>query len=131
MRAAHSDLLASISHEDWQKTVIALARLYRWRVAHFAKVQTQSGRWLTPARADGAGFPDLLLTRERVLAVELKTMSDTLRANQRAWLGAFREAGVVAVAWKPCDVDRVHEELARVDPAALSPKLRRTDAPFY
>ena len=114
--AERAELLASISHADWQKSVIEIARLYGWKVMHLGKAKTKTGRWLTPVGADGAGFPDLLMLRERVLVAELKSMRDTLRANQRVWLGAFLGAGCTAVTWKPCDVDRVHEELARVEP---------------
>ena len=117
--SAHADMLNSISHADWQKSVIEIAQLYGWRVAHLGKAQTKSGRWLTPVGADGAGFPDLLMLRERMVAAELKTMRDTLRANQRVWLGAFREAGATAVTWKPCDVDHVHKELSRVETSPL------------
>lgn len=60
-----------ISEKAWQSQVLDLARIFGWTVAHFRPAQTSKG-WRTPVAADGAGFPDLLLVRDRVLYVELK-----------------------------------------------------------
>jgi VRR-NUC domain len=51
--------------------------------------------------ADGKGFPDLLLVRDRVIVAEVKGDSDRLRPEQREWLSAFRLAGVAAYVWTP------------------------------
>jgi VRR-NUC domain len=51
--------------------------------------------------ADGKGFPDLLLVRDRVIVAEIKGDSDRMRPEQREWLSAFRLAGVAAYVWTP------------------------------
>src|SRR5205823_4705076 len=56
-----------------QTQVIQLGHLYRWRIAHFRPALTAQG-WRTPVEADGAGFPDLVLTRSPELIIaELKS----------------------------------------------------------
>lgn len=72
--------------------------------------------WKTPVYADGKGFPDLFMVRERPLAVEVKGDGDALSAEQERWLTAMRIAGVDAYVWSPRDwgPDGVIEtELAR------------------
>lgn len=88
--------------------VVARARLQHWKVAHFHTVQAVVGgkkRWMTPVAADGKGFPDLLLVRERVLAVEIKGGGHRPTKEQDAWLTAFRLAGVRVAVFQPQDLD--------------------------
>lgn len=86
-----------------QSAVIELAHLLHWRCAHFRPAQTQTGRWLTPVAADGAGFPDLLMARGQVLiAAELKTAKGRLSPAQTEWLDALSNACDVYV-WRPQD----------------------------
>lgn len=91
---------------ELQAGVIDTARIFGWRVAHFRSVPVRRGRrvvWETPVMADGAGFPDLILVRDEVLAVELKVGRNTLSAEQADWLEAFRAAGVEAFVWTEHD----------------------------
>lgn len=91
---------------ELQAAIVDLARTLGWRVAHFASVPVKRGPrviWMTPAQADGRGFPDLILLRERLLAVEVKGDGDSLRDEQRTWLDAFAIAGEQAVVWTPKD----------------------------
>lgn len=84
--------------------VIALAQLHKWKVAHFRAAMTRGGRWVTPVQGDGAGFPDLLMVRERdrrVLAVELKVGRNKPTPGQREWLARFAAVGVAAAVWRP------------------------------
>lgn len=87
--------------------VVTMARQRGWRVAHFDSVETVipggdgRTRWMTPARADGRGFPDLLLVRERVLVAEVKGGAHKPSAAQAEWMFAFRIAGVRAHVWTP------------------------------
>ena len=97
---------------DWQRQVIDLAHTFRWRVAHFRPAKTSHG-WVTPVAADGAGFPDLLLTRDRILAVELKSETGKLSEDQAVWLDAFRLAGVETFVWRPSDAAEVLAVLRR------------------
>lgn len=53
--------------------------------------------------ADGKGFPDLLMVRERIVAVEVKGDGDKLSPEQEAWLEAFEKAGVETHVWKTKD----------------------------
>jgi hypothetical protein len=63
-----------LSEKVWQSQVVAVAKLYGWRVFH-------------PLRSKGSGWPDLALLRPpRLLLVELKTEQGRLRPAQREWL---------------------------------------------
>lgn len=74
-----------------QKAIIDLGRQLGWRVAHFPPVQTERG-WRVPVGADGKGWPDLVLVRDRVLVMEVKGDGDYLKPEQELWLDAFRLA---------------------------------------
>ena len=92
---------------EFQRAVIALAQLRGWLVAHFRSVpvRDKSGRVYhqTPVDADGAGFPDLVLLRDRrAIAAELKAGSNRPGPDQERWLAAFRmTAGVETYVWHP------------------------------
>jgi len=103
------------TERDFQRTVIELAQRLGWKVAHFRPAQNQHGDWRTPVAADGAGFPDLVLVRERVIFAELKNDNGRLRPQQRQWLDAINRASptdaVDAVVWRPKDWDHIHATL--------------------
>jgi hypothetical protein len=87
-----------------QKSVIDLARRLGWRVAHFAPLSTtRDGKtwWLTPVAADGKGWPDLVIVRDRVLYVEIKGKGDRLKPEQETWISALRMAGQEVHVWTP------------------------------
>ena len=96
----------------WQEQVVDVAHLYGWRVAHFRTAQ-QGGRYLTPVGADGKGFPDLVLVRERVIYAELKAAAGALRPDQRVWRQALEDAGCEVYVWKPRDFDVMVATLKR------------------
>jgi hypothetical protein len=81
-----------VKERDFQRTVIQLAQLRGWRVAHFRPARQADGSWRTPVEADGKGFPDLVLVRDRVLFVECKTDTGRLSADQQAWMQAIEKA---------------------------------------
>jgi hypothetical protein len=83
---------------ELQNAIIELAQRLWWRVAHTPPVKTERG-WRTAVRADGKGFPDLVLVRDRVIVAEVKGDSDRLRPEQQMWLSAFKMAGVAAHVW--------------------------------
>lgn len=85
-----------------QQAVIECAQLLGWRVAHFRPALTARG-WRTPVAADGVGFPDLVLVRDRVLFVELKSARGRIGVEQRAWQDALQAAGAVSAVWTPRD----------------------------
>src|SRR5690606_644046 len=89
-----------LSGRDLQKGIIELARRHGWIAAHFTAVRTEHG-WRVPVAADGKGFPDLILVRDRLVAVEVKGDGDQLRPDQKRWLAALRISGVEAHVWTP------------------------------
>ena len=115
---AHHDphrLVNAVSalERDWQKYVIDLAHTLGWRIAHFRPAQLQSGKWVTPVAADGAGFPDLVLVRNRIIYAELKTDTGKLSRAQQAWGSELIAAGGEYYVWRPRDAELVQRVLAR------------------
>ncbi len=96
-------LVRYMRESDLQKCVLGLAHLLGWRVAHFRPAQTKKG-WRTPVEADGAGFPDLVLTKEdRILFRELKSKNGQLSDAQVKWQLALHNAGMDSCVWRPKD----------------------------
>lgn len=89
-----------LSGQKLQKGVIELARRQGWLVAHFTAVKTEFG-WRVPVAADGKGWPDLVLVRDRLIAAEIKGDGDSLRADQVRWQSALMLAGVETYVWTP------------------------------
>lgn len=104
-------MIPDYTEASFTRQVIALARIYGWRVAHFRPARTARG-WRTPVQGDAAGFPDLVLLRGRDLIVaELKVGRNRPRESQRGWLDAFRTAGIPAYVWRPDDWDTIEQTL--------------------
>jgi hypothetical protein len=82
--------------------VIALGHLFGWKIAHFRPALTKHG-WRTPVSADGKGFPDLVLTRDRVVFAELKSHRGSLADEQVDWQHALVSAGAEYHVWRPDD----------------------------
>lgn len=94
--------------EGFQKTVIDLAQLYGWLVAHFRPSLNGRGQWRTAVAADGAGFFDLVLVRgPRVLFVELKAGKNKSEPDQLKWQQAMLAAGQTVYVWRPEQWDDV------------------------
>lgn len=91
-----------MTENDLQYAVIELAQILKWRVCHFRPAKTEHG-WRTPVSADGAGWPDLVLVRDRVLYRELKSARGTLSVGQQDWLHALKLAGQDVDVWRPDD----------------------------
>ena len=102
-----------INERAWQRTVLDCARAYGWFTAHFRPAQNAKGVWRTPVEGDAKGFPDLVLVRERVLFVELKTDKGRLTRHQQAWLDRLAAAGQATRVWRPSDWDEVEATLKR------------------
>lgn len=111
--SAGSAASKKVSEAELQQTVIEMAQLLRWRVAHFRPAMTQTGRWITPVAADGKGFPDLVLVRDRIIFAELKSERGRLTAEQTRWLNDLGDAGVEVHVWRPSDLDEIEEVLTR------------------
>lgn len=84
-----------------QSAVIELAHVLKWRCAHFRPAMNARGEWRTPVAADGKGFVDLVLVRDRVLYRELKSARGTLSVEQQDWLHALKLAGADVDVWRP------------------------------
>lgn len=92
---------AACSEADLQARVIMLARLRGWWVWH-----------CTDPVMSAAGLPDLLLVRERVVWLELKTERGRLRAAQSEVIDRLRAAGAEVHVCRPHDwptIERVLE----------------------
>lgn len=108
-----------MSERAWQAMVLELATLYRWTWYH-----------THDSRRSPAGFPDLVLVRDRVLFAELKTDRGRLTAQQLGWIGRLEEAGAEVFVWRPKDLDDVRTELASVAIGAYEhPDKRRERTP--
>ncbi len=102
-----------LSEAALQSQVIDLAHVFGWLVAHFRPAQNRRGHWQTPVQADGAGWPDLVLVRERVIYAELKRVGEQPSAEQCMWLEALHNAGQEAYLWDERDWDAIVESLRR------------------
>lgn len=89
-----------VTESGFQDAVIQFARTIGWTVAHFRPARTNHGH-RTAVQADGAGFPDLVLVRERVIFAELKAEGGRLSRQQDGWLQALGEAGAEVYEWRP------------------------------
>jgi hypothetical protein len=91
-----------IPEREFQRALIALAESLGWKVYSVPDSR----------RASAGGYPDLTGMRgERVWVAELKKVGEKPRADQQAWLDAYRAMGVPAYHWTPADLDTIHEVL--------------------
>jgi hypothetical protein len=106
-----------LSEAQFQKQVLALAKLRGWRVAHFKTAQTAKGAYVTPVAADGKGFPDLVMVRAepgfvaRLIFAELKADRGRLGPQQLEWIQALAESDAEMYVWRPADWDEIEEVL--------------------
>lgn len=102
-----------IKEEQFFAQVIQLAHIFGWRVAHFRPAMTKWG-WRTAVSADGAGFPDCVFVRERVIYAELKSKTGQLTAEQYEWLEGLAGAGQEVYLWRPDDMEPNGGEITEV-----------------
>jgi hypothetical protein len=81
---------------------VELGHLLGWHAAHFRPARTAHG-WKTPVGYDGKGWPDLCLTRERVVFIEAKSASGRLSPEQEAWRDWLTAAGAEWHLFTPSD----------------------------
>jgi hypothetical protein len=86
--------MADPSEAEFQKTVITLAKLHRWKVMHTQPAQVRAGRWITPNTGD-QGFPDLVMVHpvRGTIFVELKATKGVVSNTQWEWINALEDAG--------------------------------------
>jgi hypothetical protein len=101
-----------VKEKDFQKSVIDLAQMLGWKVAHFRAARTKHG-WATPVAADGAGFPDLCMMRaERTVFMELKASGiRKVRPEQEDWHIVIRRTLCEMYVFNPLDTDQILEVL--------------------
>lgn len=88
------------SEVSFQDAIIAAARYLGWKVYH-----------THDSRRSPAGFPDLVLVKDKVLYREVKTEKGRLTREQADWILALRAAGADAGVWRPSDWDALEKEL--------------------
>lgn len=103
-----------VSEAAFQRQVIAFGRLHGWLCASFrcVRIQRKGGGifFATPAGADGVGWPDLVLVRDRILFRELKVKAP-LSAEQKRWGERIAAAGGSWAVWKPKMWPLIEKEL--------------------
>lgn len=105
--------IETISEREFQSEVIKLARLFKWRLAHFRPAKDRRGKWSTPMSGD-IGFPDLVLVGHgRVIFAELKAQGGAVRPEQRDWIAALEATPAEVYLWGPSDLDDIARILAR------------------
>ena len=87
-----------MKEKELQGGIIDMAHRFGWAVAHFPAIRVEWG-YVTAVAADGKGFPDLLLVRDRVVFAEVKAGGGTLRPEQRAWRDRLLSAGAEWHRW--------------------------------
>ncbi len=97
-----NELIASrMSEEELLRSIIDMAHVYGYLVAHFRSAWTQKG-YRTPVQGD-AGFLDLVLLhpeKKRLIFVELKSMKGKCSEYQQFWIDGLQ--GIVEVyVWNP------------------------------
>lgn len=112
---ATADPLLRETETGFQGWVIDRARLSHWYVVHFRAAYTHRG-YRTPVQGDGAGWPDLVLVRERIVFAELKIHPPTvkrgrLEPDQEEWRARLVAAGAEWHLWRPADRDAIAEVL--------------------
>jgi hypothetical protein len=92
--------IAQMTERELLDSVLELAHLFGWLRAHFRPAMTKHG-WRTPVAADGKGFSDLLMCRERLVIAELKSERGQTTPEQLDWLAALSNAGIETHVWRP------------------------------
>ena len=107
--------MAEPSEAEFQKAVITLAKLHRWKVMHTQPAQIRPGRWITPTTGD-QGFPDLVMVStcgRGTIFVELKGPKGVVSNLQWDWINALEDSGQEVHVWRPKDLEKISERLAR------------------
>jgi len=99
-----------LTEARFQGMVVKLAMLRGFLVFHPRKALARSGRWLTALQGH-KGFPDLVLARDKILFVELKTDEGRLTAEQKRWREVILNAGGEYRLWRPCCWQAIEKEL--------------------
>lgn len=88
--------LPELTEKDFQSQIIELAERLHWLVYH-----------TYDSRRSRAGFPDLVLVKDRVIFAELKTQVGRVLPAQSQWLSSLRHAGVECYVWRPDELEDI------------------------
>lgn len=91
-----------MTEKQFQELVVGMAKALGWRVYH-----------TFDSRRSQPGFPDLVLVRDRIVYLELKTETGKVSHDQAAWIAALTAAGATALVVRPSDMDEIGEALKR------------------
>ena len=105
--------MADTSEAEFQKAVITLAKLHRWKVMHTQPAQIRPGKWITPNTGD-QGFPDLVMTHSArgTIFVELKATKGVVSEAQWDWINTLEDAGCEVHVWRPKDLEAISTRLS-------------------
>ena len=98
-----------VTEKGWLATIIEHAQAMGWVCAHFrpgmVSLVDRHGKpvWVTPVQADGKGFVDLILARERIVYIEAKSEAGKLSEAQEKWRDAILGAGGEWYCFRPSD----------------------------
>lgn len=91
-----------MSERDFQTEVIKFAKMLGWVYYHTHL-----------SKNSVAGFPDLVLAKDRILYRELKSEKGRLTKDQKMWGERLRAAGGDWQVWRPSQLEQIYEELLR------------------
>lgn len=105
---------------EWvfQDMVATVASQNGWQVAHFMTAKL-GDRHMTPTKYDAAGFPDLVLCRERIIYAELKTETGELTPEEEQWRTKLQAANQEWYLWRPRYWQQIKEILQSPVPDAV------------
>lgn len=87
--------LEDLTEKEWQAQVVALAKQTGWKGAYHTY----------DSRRSSSGFPDLVLVRERIVYIELKSQNGKLSTAQAEWIMWLDEAAAEVAIARPSDLD--------------------------
>lgn len=103
--SARARLQPVLTEKEWMGQVVQLARSLGWATYHpLISMKSQPG------------FPDLVMAKDRVIFVELKTAKGNLSEHQERWREHLLNAGAEYHLWRPDDATIVLQTLRRRTP---------------
>lgn len=116
--------------KEFLRWVVNEAEERGWKVAHIGASVNIVQRAESDPRGPGkivipdkgtAGFPDLVMVRERLLCAELKLTPNKPTGNQINWLEALNEAGIETHVWTDRQLELIQRTLdTRIDPTRMA-----------
>lgn len=116
-----------MTEDRFRAALVKEARSLDWHAMFIGRARGGKA-WVTQMGADGRGWPDLTLVRERIVFAELKTDSNYhVSEEERTWLDWLRAAGAEVYLWRPRNWPEIREVLERREPDRWARLIRATD----